>query len=293
MGEVMSYLYLLFSVFTSASFSIMSSLFASKNSHIENTSSFYVTAVALSAFVSWGVIYAFDFSFDARVLLYSLLYAIFYIAAIIGLFKALSEGFVSMTAFVKQLSLITIAIWGFVFWNTPISTNVCIGFIFMIVALYLCFKPNKEGNKNVTLKWAVGAFLVILGNGGSTITQKYLQMSFDGEHGSMLMFFATGFATVMCTIRYVLVKDKCKIREISRASYCLPAIGGASSALFNLLVILLLSTPIPESVTFPTIAVGGMLVTTLFSFITFKERLDARKWAGLAVGAIALIFLNI
>jgi drug/metabolite transporter (DMT)-like permease len=289
---MVNYLYLLISVFTSAALSIVSSLFSEKNKDVKDTSFFYVAAVAISAFVSWGVIYAFDFSFDARVIFYSLAYAVFYVSAVLGLFTAMETGAVSLTAFVKQLSLITIAVWGFIFWDTPIVLNVVVGLVLMVLALYLCFKPQKDGKKPVTFKWVVGAAMLILGNGGSTILQKYEQMHFDGQHKSMLMFFAMGFASLLClSIRFF--KGGCRMREVRRISLLYPAIGGMCSAAFNILVLILHSTTIPENVTFPTAAVGGMLVTSLFSVIFRHEKLKTHQWAGLAVGAVSLVFLNI
>ena len=289
---MLNYVCILATVFMSAAVSIASSLFSEKNKNVKNTSFFYVAAVALSAFLSWGIIYAFDFSFDAGVIIYSIAYALFYVCAVLGLFTAIETGAVSLTAFIKQLSLITIAVWGFIFWDTPLAINTVIGFLLMVVALYLCFKPQKNGEKAVTFKWLVGACMLILGNGGTTILQKYEQMRFDGQHKSMLMFFAMGFSAVICLCIH-LFKRGCRISEIKKVTLFFPAIGGMSSALFNLSILILHSTAIPENVVFPTAAVGGMLVTLLFSVIFRHEKLKLHQWTGLAVGAVSLVFLNI
>lgn len=288
----MNYIFLVLTVFASASLSIMSTLFTRKNASVANVTPFYTIIVAVSAFASWGVIYVTDFSFDAWVLLYSLGYAIFYVMAITGLFGALDTGFVSLTAFIKQLSLITAAVWGFIFWDTPFTLNIGIGFALIVIALYLCFKPQKENEKNVTFKWVFNALLLIVGNGGSMVIQKYQQLHYDGKHGSMLMFFAMGIACIACAIRYI-IKGRCRLSELSRVSLVFPIISGMSSAIFNMLIIILLSTTIPESVIFPTAAVGGMLLTSGFSVVCYRERLQARQWVGLIVGAAALVFLNI
>jgi drug/metabolite transporter (DMT)-like permease len=55
----------------------------------------------------------------------------------------------------------------------------------------------------------------------------------------------------------------------------------------------MLSTTLLESVIFPGIAVGGFMLTTAFSVIVYRERLRKEQWVGLAIGAVALVFLNL
>ena len=44
---------------------------------------------------------------------------------------------------------------------------------------------------------------------------------------------------------------------------------------------------------YPGMAVGGLMLTVLFSFFGFKERLRPLQWCGLAAGAVALVLLNL
>ena len=52
-----------------------------------------------------------------------------------------------------------------------------------------------------------------------------------------------------------------------------PVVGGISSAALNLLILLLITSPLSESVIFPGIAVGGWVLTTIFSVIAYKEKM--------------------
>ncbi|MBQ8868129.1 MAG: EamA family transporter [Oscillospiraceae bacterium] len=288
----MDYIYLIGAALLSAAMSVVNMAFKRRNWGAENTSSFYNLLVSISAFVTWGVFFALDGSFDIRVILYSATYGIFYAMALIGLFKALEYGSASLTSFIKQLSLIAVSIWGFIFWKTPLTVTVVIGLVLIVIALYLCFKPDRNHAVKTSVKWVVFALLLLVGNAGCSIIQKYQQAAFDTKYGSTLMFFGIGFATIFCLAKYLKDK-KPDFKMLSKSSLVLPVVSGISSALLNNFIILMLSTALSESVIFPVIAVGGMILTTLFSVLVYKERLGKLEWAGLAVGAVALVFLNV
>ena len=289
----MAYIYLLCAMCASASLSVMSSLFGRKNEDKNNTSSLYSVILTASVCVYWGIMTAVDGEFYWGVVPYSLLYGVFYTVAMIGMFKAYQVGSVSLTAFVKQLSLIAVAFWGLLFWNTPITMPVGIGIVLIVVALYLCFKPDKKAEeKAVSLKWLLYAAMLLIGNAGCYIVQKYEQMAFDGMYGSQLMLGGALCSVAVCAVLYFR-GERCRLREIKKGTVLCPILGGASSGALNLFTLLLMGTSLSESIIFPGIAVGGFLLTTLFSVAVYKERLRTVQWVGLAVGAVALVFLNL
>lgn len=289
----MEYIYLVCSMCCSAMLSIMSSLFGRVNAKQQNACSLYSVIVVCAAFASWGIICLCDTEFSPHVIGYSIVYGLFYTSAMIGMFKAYQIGSVSLTAFVKQLSLIGVAFWGIIFWNNPFTFNIALGLILVILALYFCFKPGKTSTeKTITLKWIIYALMLLIGNAGCSIIQKYQQLAFDGRYGNVFMFLGTGMSFAFSLILY-FNKNRCKLREISKKTILYPIIGGISSALLNLLILLMISSPLSESIIFPGIAVGGLILTTLFSVIGYHEKLSACRWFGLGIGTIALIFLNI
>ncbi len=290
---MMPYIYLLCAMCASALLSIMSSLFGKRNTGAKDTSQLYSLIVTVSTTVSWGILFLSDGEFNGGVLAYSLLYGVFYTMAMIGMFKAYQVGSVPLTAFVKQLSLIGVAFWGLIFWDTPITVNVTIGLVLIVAALYLCFKPDKNAQeKTVSLKWLLYASMLLVGNAGCSIVQKYQQMAFDGKFGSQLMFFGAVCSALACAVLY-LKGSRCKVKELSKGSVLCPIVGGVSSAMLNLFILLLIGTTLSESVIFPGIAVGGFMLTTLFSVLVYRERLQKLQWIGLAIGAVALMFLNL
>ena len=288
----MEYIYLACSMCSSAILSIMTTLFGRANAKQKNTSSLYTVIATCAAFASWGIIYFCDAEFSPYVIIYSIAYGLFYTTAMIGMFKAYQIGSVSLTAFIKQLSLIGVAFWGFIFWNNRVTFNIALGLILIIFALYFCFKSDKASTeKAITFKWIVYAFMLLTGNAGCSIIQKYQQLAFDGRYKNMFMLFGTGIAVVFSLILY-FNKNRCELRKISKKTILFPIIGGINSALLNLLILLMISSPLSESIIFPGIAVGGLILTTLFSVIGYHEKLHPYRCFGIGVGAIALIFLN-
>lgn len=289
----MAYLYLVLAMTASAILSIMSSMFGRFNKTEENTSYLYSAVVTFSATTTWGLICFTNSEVNSGVVPYSVAYGLFYTIAMLGMFKAYQTGSVSLTAFVKQLSLIAVAFWGFIFWGNPIELNIILGIALIIVALYLCFNPSKNNQSGgITLKWCIFALMLLTGNAGCSIIQKYQQLAFDGNFGNTLMFFGTLISFIISLMLYLKGKG-CTFKDISPKTIVFPIIGGISSALLNLLILLLISSPLSESIIFPGIAVGGLVITTLFSVIVYKEKLKSIQWIGLFIGTIAIVLLNL
>lgn len=290
----MAYLFLLTEILSISLLSIMGSLFSKRNAAYQGFSMLYNFIVIGSACAGWFIIYLANFSFDASVLPYSFGCAMASVLAYICLFKALECGPVSFTALLKAISLVLPSVWGFIFWDDPLTLPVILGFVLILVSLILFFakKPEKEQAK-IPLKWFLYILGLLVGNGGAFIVQKYQQMAFEGAHKNMLMFFTTATATLACLVFAFLYRKKNTLtRTALTKSFYLPIVAGLGSTLFNLLLMITLPL-LPSSVIYPAIAVGSVIVTTLFSALVCKERLRMLQWLGLTLGCVALALLNL
>ena len=209
----MEYAYLFLAMCSSALLSIMSSAFGKQNKDVKNTSSLYSAIVTASAFVSWLVIFLFDAEFDMGIIPYSIGYGISYTVAMVGMFKAYQVGYVSLTAFVKNLSLVGVAFWGFMFWDTPLEINVIIGIVLIVVSLYLCFKSDKRKRVSISLKWLLFASMLLVGNAGCSIIQKYQQMAFDARYKNAFMVMGVAISFLVC-LGFLFFGERCRLGEI-------------------------------------------------------------------------------
>ena len=292
----MPYLYLACAMICSAALNLLGTRFNRKNAARQNATGIYNILVACSAALPWAVITLTNPSFDPAALLYSIGYGVCFTMAICGLIGALKHGPVPLTAFAKQLSLICVSLWGFVFWRVRVTACTVIGLLLLAVSLYLCFLAKEKHVQNpprrVTGRWVLYVLVLIVGNAGCSIIQKYQQMVFDGRHGGIMMLCASALSVGLCAL-LSRRNPTPRWREIVRDSWYYPAAAGLSSALMNWFVILLASTTLSPSVIYPGQATGGFILTTLISVIFMGEKIRFREGIGLSIGAAALVFLSL
>ena len=288
----MPYVYLILSVFMSASGNILGKLFNTQNNGCKDSGVFYNFLQMLCVFLCWCVLYAFDFSFDIGVLLYAILFAACYTACNIGVINALKHGPTALTSLFTSLSLIVTTLWGFAFWDETLAVTVVIGLLLDCLAIVLCLYSKKKEKKGVSWKWLGYAVLAMVGNAGCSIIQRTQQMQFHGAHGKMLMAFATFFAALFCLIRF-LQSNKSDAVTMMRKSWWTPALASFCNVVLNALVMLMALTELPASLIYPVIGVGTLCVVTIFSLFFFKEKMHWRQWLGISFGAIAVVLLSI
>lgn len=288
----MPYLYLTLSVFMVASTSVFGKIFNKQNSERRDTSTFYNFLLMISVCLGWGGLYAVDFSFDIGVLLYSALFAICYITSNIGIINALKYGPTAITSLLINLSLILTTIWGFIFWDAEISITVIIGLVLVIASIVLCLYSREKEEKAFSCKWLIYVTLAFLGNAGCSIVQRTQQMEYNGQHGNMLMFFATGACAIACLVLY-LQSDKRDTKAMFKYSWWVPVCAGVCNVVLNVLVMLMAVTDLSPSLIYPVIGVGGLAVVTVFSLVVFKEKMRWWQWLGIAIGAVSVVLLSV
>ena len=287
----MPYVYLISSVFCSASSSVFGTYFNRKNEGRKDTSAFYNLLLMASVFICWAVYYAFDFSFTIKVLPYSLLFALCYTICNLGLINALKCGPSSLTTLFVSLSTILTTVWGFIFWDSNLTLPVLGGLLLVVISLILCLYTGKKEEKKISAKWIFYVILALFGNAGCSITQRTQQMHFNGGYAGELMAFATLFSCIVCFIIW-LKSDKTDSRIMWKGAGHFPIIAGIANMLLNYFVVLLAMTKLSPSLIYPVIGVGSLAVVILFSLFAFKEKLKYWQWTGLAIGAIATVLIS-
>ena len=288
----MPYLYLILSVFLNASASVFGKIFNKKNDGKQDCAAFYNFFLVVSVFVGWGILYAMDFSFDASVLWYSVMFAVCYSVCNVGIINALKYGSAMLTSLFLALSLLLTTLWGFFFWGAKITVAVVIGLLLVVCAIVLCLYSKEKEEKDFSWKWLFYMALAFFSNAGCTIVQRTQQLAYNGQHGKMLMVFAIGFSLVIYALIY-LRSDKKDTPAMLKTSWWMPVGAGICNLLVNLFVMLLALTALSTSLIYPVIGVGGLAVVTVFSLLVFKEKMRWWQWLGVAVGAVAVLLLSL
>ena len=291
----MPYLYLATAVLLMSILNILGAGFNKTQAGKENATRLYNFLLCSAAFCAWGVIYAFDFSFEVKVLPYSLLFGICYAGIAISLLKALGEGPTLLTTLLQQLSLVGVSVWCLIFWE-PLEAEkapfVLTGFALVALSLVLCLYSGKKSDKKMSWKWLVYTAIMFVVTASCSIIQKAEQREFDGEHGAMLMFFGVMIAMVICFVNF-LIGEKPDVRKTLQCAVPFSVGAGISSALGNLFVILMAATPLSPNLIYPTLAVGCLVLTSVASIFLFKEKLAWWQWVGVLLGTAAVALLSL
>ncbi len=288
----MPYIYLILSVFLSASSSIFGKMFNRKNDTQKDATVFYNFFLMISVSLGWGILYAIDYSFDADVLLYSVLFAGCYIVCNIGIINALKYGPIMLTTLLIGLSLIVTTVWGFIFWDAQVTPLVILGLLLVIAAISLCLYSKEKESKRISVKWLIYVSLAFFGNAGCSITQRTQQVQYGGQHGSMLMLFATGFSALTYLFIY-LRSDRRDTPKMLKTSWWIPVCAGLFNVALNMFVMLMAVTDLSPNLIYPMISVGGLAIVTVFSLGIFKEKMRWWQWVGVTVGAVAVALLSV
>ena len=67
---------------------------------------------------------------------------------------------------------------------------------------------------------------------------------------------------------------------------------GVGNVFLNVFVMLMAVSSLSPTLIYPTIAVGGLIITTCFSVLAFREKLKWWQWIGVAIGIIATAILS-
>ncbi len=286
------YIILTLSVFCIASQSVFGGFYNRKNEGARAASSLYNLLQIGSAFLLWTVLWLIDFGFDPCVIPYGLLFGVFYTVCLVGMIYAIATGPVALTSLFLQLSLIGTTLWGFLFWDAPVTPTAVIGLLLVAVALFLCLYEGRGGEKRITKRWFLFAMMTFLGNAGCSIVQRTQQTDFSGEYSELFMFVAMALSTA--TVLFLFLRgDRSETKTILRRSWFHPLGAGVCNVLLNLFVMLLAVSSLSPTLIYPVIAVGGLIVTMIFSIVAFRERFRPWQWLGVALGTLAVGILSI
>lgn len=291
-GENMSYVFLILSVFMSATSSIFGKLFNKKNEGKSNSEIFYNFLLALSTCIGWAILYAISYSFESSVFWYIAMFSVCYTVCNFGIIQALKYGPATLTSLFVGLSLLVTTLWGFLFWNEQVTVYVAIGLIFVVVSIVLCLYSKKQDEKPFTWKWLFYVLLAFFGNAGCSIVQRTQQIKYNGQHGNMLMFFSTAISACIYLVLFIRSR-KTDYKTMLRTSCALPVFAGICNVVLNVFVMKLALSDLTPSLIYPVIGVGGLAVVIVSSLLIFKEKMSLKQWIGVGVGAVAVVLLSI
>lgn len=210
---------------------------------------------------------------------------------------ALESGPLSYTSVLISLSSLIPTISGAIFWNEKIAAVQYIGIALMTVSFLFSVSSDSE-SKKTNKRWLFFCLTAFLCTGAIGVMQKFHQTSAHKDELDSFLIIAFFVSFILSGIHsLVLLKSNKKeafsktssvIRLIPLALMLISGIFVAINNKFNLY----LSGVMEAAIFFPTVNGGGLVLTSVFAYLIFKEKLTVKQWVGVIIGIIAVILIS-
>ena len=286
----MNYILLFVSVLMETSKNIFSNYFSKTKLNTVSDALFYnviscIGSVIFCAFIPLGSISTYSF-------VLAVVMALTTTSMLVFSLLAMKTGPMSYSMLIMCLGMIIPTAFGIVYNSQTVTAIQAIGFILMIVTLWL--GTDKSENDSFSFKWLFYAMMSFVACGCLGIVQLLHQSSaYKGEINIFIMFNFIFSAVLSLVIMFFRKKGEWKPSFKLAKGNMLP-VGLISGLFFGAVNIinLDLSGKLPSILFFPATN-GGMLVLSSVAAITvFREKLSQRQLIGIITGVVSICLLG-
>lgn len=166
--------------------------------------------------------------------------------------------------------------------NIDFSFTNGLGILMALIAVYLTFKKKKKLSYPITI-----AFFLFFGAGIldmilNYIQENYLKDSDDFSNFIVVVFFVAFLAGLL---KIIYSKHKIQLKNI---------IAGITLGIPNYLSIYFVLEALDQLggiIVFPVLNIGVVLLSSILSFIIYKEHLSKLNWLGITLASISIILI--
>lgn len=224
-------------------------------------------------------------------LLLATIYAALLIVAQWFYTMALSRGKVGISATVYSLGFVLPTLSGVFFFGESIGFINALGIAAVLPTIIISgLKPKKMVENKDNGTYIVPLIAAMLASGGLGIVQKVQQHSQAASERDVFLFFAFSISALISLAAYFAAK-KSDTRLASKKG-AFAALVGVCFALCNILNTTLAGR-LPSAVFFPLLNVGSILFSLALGIVIYHEKITKRDAVILALGALAIILINL
>ena len=231
--------------------------------------------------------------FPPQIWIYGIVAGVLYCSASFLTYVALGCGSFAMSMLILSYSLVFSIGYGLFFCNEPTTVFTYPGLALMMLSLYLTRARNQGENsgKSFSVKWLICIVISFVGCGMFSVVSRMQQIALNNACNNEFMIIALGFsALTLLTIG--LIKDGKDLFCILRHGSLFALGAGCSNGITNALL-MLIYTMVPISIVAPVTSGVKVVISFIISILLFKERFAKRQVVGVALGAVALVLLNL
>lgn len=252
-----------------------------------------VSLFSMLFFVGRVLVEGDGFCFPNGIFTYAVISGIFFCAASLLTYVALGCGPFVISMLILSYSGVFSIVYGLVFlgeWQTA-SPLTYIGLSLVMLSLFLTRGASTgEEGKRASLKWGVCIGLSLVGSGMFGVLNRMQQIAFDDRCSNEYMIITLAISALVL-LSVGVVRDGKDMLYILRHGGLYAAASGLSNGATNMMG-LMINTMMPLSLSSPIRAGVKIIFSFLLSKMIFKDHFLVRQVIGVAVGAIALILLN-
>ena len=205
---------------------------------------------------------------------------------------ALATGPMSYSVLFTYLGMVIPTIFGVVVYSQPLSVMQIIGFVLMLVTIFLSVDLKKDSK--MSLKWfayAMGSF-VMWGLVG-VFQLIHQESAYAGEINGFLMYsFIIMTAMFFAALLFMKKPEGHSFGYMNGKITALILVSGLILGIVNR-INLYLSGAMPSIIFFPIVNGGVIILAELAAIFVFRERPGKKQIAGIVAGIIATCLLGI
>ncbi len=270
----------------------------------------FAIAASLATVLFFFIYNNFSFTFNWRCTYLALLSAACSVCATFSNINAMKYGSVALTSMIASFSLLLPTAFGILYWKEPISLWFVVGIILFCISVVLTNlekaakdqaptnkenatdKPAKKKHRFVSLRWVVFAAGLFFSNGISAILSTYYQRTGGADFRAEYVITSASIAITVNLILAISQLKKTIGGYIKNA-----AVFGGTYGLLNAgislgVMILAANRVIPQSIFYPVISAGVLVLVFVASLIFFKEKFSKYQLAGVGLSVIAICLLQ-
>ena len=260
------------------------------NSRVERPSVLLFSAVtSLIALCYFVLTSGFALSFTAELVPYALGFGVCYAAAWVGTVMGVRYGMLSITSLLISCCIVFPTLYGVIVNGEELTALKLVAMAVLLGAMVLV-NLKFEDPGQFSFKWLACVLVALFGNGGCSLMQNMQKRALGESYTHEFMIIALAAAAVLLMIVAVVRTP----RPLDALRRCVPyaAVNGVCNGLGNFLTLTIIGR-LPNTVFYPTNTALGMLASFLLSYIVYRERFSKPQYAGYALGAAAIVLLNV
>jgi len=246
----------------------------------------------VSAATTWVIlllIAGFKVQFVPELIPHALGYAITILLGCVFIELGMSVGPISLTSLISSYSTIIPIAYGIVWLREPVRKTAYIGFVLLLISLYLINKKQEE-EKALNVRWIIYAVLMFFMCGINSVVAKVQQMDFNNAYRNEFLIYSFGLVTCVI-LPLTLIREKNRLRALKECAPCGVGRGIVNSA-YNMLSLILLGR-IPSALLFSLNSAIGITFMFVVSQVFYKEKMSRPQIIGYVLGGLSIIFFNL